>query len=107
MVANDFRNLDGFKKQWFISHPCGISIISWLYPLFSLPNSLFHLGIECDKAAPFKDIAMLITERKNQGTKEYSDFQNFCSEVARITSTFILLAKAPIATLFMGPLYKH
>lgn len=107
VVANDLRNLDGFKKQWFIYHPCGISIIGWLYPLFSLSTSLFHLENESDKAAPFKDIAMLITERKKQGTREYSDFQNFCSEEAHITSTFILLDKAPIVILFMGPLYKH
>ena len=70
---------------------------------FSLA-SLFHVGIEHDKASPFKNIARLITERKKQDTKECSDFQNFCSEVAHITSTFIPLAKASIVTLFMGPL---
>lgn len=47
-----------FSPMWYIYHQLAVS------PSLSVQLSLLHHGIESDKAAPFKVIAMLITERK-------------------------------------------
>lgn len=89
------KNLSGFIRKVYYS------LMLYVRHGSAVSPSLSPLGTQCVRIS-FQGYWHANEEGGRQGSRQYNSFPNLCPEVAHITSTFILLVKAPMMTPLMG-----